>query len=282
MDEKDQVSIVLPAGGSGSRFGKTPKQYQELNGKAMLLHTLEALLALGPKLKSIVIAAPAKEEEKVRLLCAHLTVPITVVTGGDTRQESVYNGLYELYRQHLKQATLNPEKKAFFRQDLQDSESSLCSFAPQMELGTKEKSESKHHCELSTAGFWWVHDAARPLVSKKELDQLWLVMQEHQCAALLALPSGDTLKESEDHTYVSRTLDRSRIWQAQTPQGAPATILWQAVNKAKEEKFIGTDEASLLEYAGFAVRLVEASFTNLKVTRAEDWDLFKALAHLKS
>lgn len=122
-----------------------------------------------------------------------------------------------------------------------------------------------------------VHDAARPLVTL-DLVERCLDSAQHHGAAIAALAVTDTLKEVDAATdEIRTTLDRSHLWQAQTPQVVRRDLLEQAFNKALQDDFQGTDEASLLEHVGMTVRVVTGSQKNLKITRPEDLVLAEAL-----
>lgn len=120
------------------------------------------------------------------------------------------------------------------------------------------------HPEIDTV---LVHDCARPLVSLKLIEDCYLAAVEYG-AAIAAIPVKDTLKKSDDEALITETVDRSEIWQAQTPQAAKVSLLYDAYRKNGDADF--TDEAGLLEQAGIPVKLVEGSETNLKITRPED------------
>jgi 2-C-methyl-D-erythritol 4-phosphate cytidylyltransferase len=83
----------------------------------------------------------------------------------------------------------------------------------------------------------------------------------------------DTVKE-EDGGYAARTLDRSRLWLAQTPQVFRYALLLDAHRRCESDS---TDDASMLEALGVRVRLYEGSPRNLKVTTEEDLALVQAL-----
>lgn len=122
-----------------------------------------------------------------------------------------------------------------------------------------------------------VHDGARPLVTAAVIDRCVAGLDEHG-AILSAVPVKDTLKEvTATEATVLRTVDRARLWQAQTPQGAARSLLEQAFRQAVADGFVGTDEASLLEHAGIPVSVVMGSELNLKITRPEDMALATAL-----
>lgn len=113
-----------------------------------------------------------------------------------------------------------------------------------------------------------VHDAARPCLRHTELDQLLNIDDEN--GAILALPAIDTIKRADSFKQIAETQDRNFIWLAQTPQYFRADLLIQALERAEQQGFVVTDEASAMELAGFRPHLVEGSSSNIKVTRPED------------
>ena len=90
-------------------------------------------------------------------------------------------------------------------------------------------------------------------------------------AAIPMEPVTDTVKRVEDNMVV-RTLDRSNLRSAQTPQGSELQPLLEASEKAAGDGFAGTDESSLLEREGIPVRAVEGEKSNIKITWREDLD----------
>lgn len=122
-----------------------------------------------------------------------------------------------------------------------------------------------------------VHDAARPMVSRKDIESLLAA----GTTALLAQPASDTIKQSRDKSVeptVEQTLPRDRIWLAQTPQKAPLAVLHDALKAglAQAPETI-TDEASALELAGYHPQLVPACRSNFKITHPADLILAEAL-----
>ena len=120
-----------------------------------------------------------------------------------------------------------------------------------------------------------VHDAARPNLARTDLDRLLSELAEDPVGGLLAVPVRDTLKRVGPNGRVQETVDRSVIWQAYTPQMFRFGALEQALAGALVEHVAITDEASALEWAGQAPRLIEGRADNLKITRPEDLEWLK-------
>lgn len=112
-----------------------------------------------------------------------------------------------------------------------------------------------------------VHDGARPLVSGEVIDRCYLAALENG-AAIAAVPVKDTLKRGGSTGRITATIDRTSLWQAQTPQAARKELLDLAFLHNDDAEV--TDEASLLEKAAIPVILVEGAETNIKITRPED------------
>lgn len=114
-----------------------------------------------------------------------------------------------------------------------------------------------------------VHDGARPFVTPSII-QRCLIETLKTGAAIAAIQVRDTIKQEGPDGTINRTIDRSLLWQAQTPQGVGTDLLRRAYAVADEDGFLGTDEASLLEHAGIPVAIVEGSELNFKITRPDD------------
>ena len=115
-----------------------------------------------------------------------------------------------------------------------------------------------------------VHDAARPNLSRNDLDKLLDELADDPVGGLLAVPARDTLKRADRHGRVAETVDRSLIWQAYTPQMFRLGALHRALADSLVADANITDEASAMEWAGQAPRLIEGRSDNIKVTRPED------------
>ncbi|TLM67641.1 MAG: 2-C-methyl-D-erythritol 4-phosphate cytidylyltransferase [Deltaproteobacteria bacterium] len=120
-----------------------------------------------------------------------------------------------------------------------------------------------------------IHDGVRPFFPAAQIPVL-LTAAAAQGAALLAIPAQDTVKEAVDGQVV-RTLDRRRLWQAQTPQAFRYAVIRAAHRRALEAGFAGTDDASLVEWCGGPVAVVAGSPFNFKLTTPADLALARAL-----
>jgi 2-C-methyl-D-erythritol 4-phosphate cytidylyltransferase len=121
-----------------------------------------------------------------------------------------------------------------------------------------------------------VHDAARPLVSAATIDRVIGSVRGGSCA-IAALPVVDTLKEVDEHGSIVRTIDRERLWRAQTPQGFPRRTLVDVHRRALAERVTATDDAALCERFGIPVRVVRGGERALKVTDEADFARVDAL-----
>lgn len=213
-----KVSAIIPAAGSGERFGEE-KQFKLLSGRPLFFHTLKLFLQ-SDYIDEIIVAVPSANVDSTHrdVLSMSAGKPVKVVAGGTRRQDSVKNGI-----------------------DVSDSDSTLV-------------------C---------IHDAARPFVTE-DLIQRSISACEFADGAVVGIPSQDTVKFSENG-LVKETLDREKIWLAQTPQCFHKNKLLQALYYAETENLTGTDESALMEAMGFSIKLVEGDSNNFKITTKDDW-----------
>ena len=118
-----------------------------------------------------------------------------------------------------------------------------------------------------------VHDAARPCLPGADLQGLIEQVCSEGVGGILAQPITDTVKQAGAEGRVARTLDRSLLWRAQTPQMFRLDELREALLDASRQGLAVTDEASAMELAGYPVQLVPGSPSNLKVTLPADLKL---------
>ncbi|MEW6263448.1 MAG: 2-C-methyl-D-erythritol 4-phosphate cytidylyltransferase [Thermodesulfobacteriota bacterium] len=221
------VAAIIPAGGASQRFGPgQPKQFVDLVGWPVLAHTLSRF-EQAASVDQVIVVVPYEQVTKVRknvVDALGFAKARRIVAGGETRQESVYQGFLTL-----------------------EDEIALVV----------------------------IHDGVRPLVQVPLIEAVVETAREHG-AAIAAVPVRDTLKQVENGV-IQNTLDRRRVWQAQTPQAFDRHWLARALAEARRDGFVGTDEAVLIERLGWPVHVVPGSTENVKITMPEDLVLAETL-----
>jgi len=193
--DTQKVHALIPAAGRGSRFGGAVlKQYQPICGTAVLVHSIR-VFQFHPLVSGITVIL-AEDDQLFDSVVGTLSSAVETVTGGDTRAQSVRNGLRFIMDNH-------PE-----------------------------------------ADWVLVHDAARPCLPADSLDRLLEQGMQSPDGAILAMPVGDTLKYQGDKDEIASTVDRCRLWAAQTPQLFPVRVLAEAIDTAQSAGCELTDESS--------------------------------------
>ncbi|RTZ99221.1 MAG: 2-C-methyl-D-erythritol 4-phosphate cytidylyltransferase [Deltaproteobacteria bacterium] len=120
-----------------------------------------------------------------------------------------------------------------------------------------------------------IHDGVRPFIQPQQIaDAVSAARKTGAC--LLAVPVTDTLKETRPDNRIRWTLDRQRVWAAQTPQAFRFPVIWQAHQAARQSGYAGTDDAQLVERLGRPVMVIPGSRFNIKITTPEDLILAEA------
>ncbi len=120
-----------------------------------------------------------------------------------------------------------------------------------------------------------IHDGARPLITRELLERSILFCRKFK-AVVTAVKIADTVKREEEG-FVFRTLDRSLLWAAQTPQTFAYDLILSAYRKAAEDRFQANDDSTLVERIGQRVKIMEGSPENLKLTSSGDLSLAEAI-----
>ncbi|TVY06649.1 2-C-methyl-D-erythritol 4-phosphate cytidylyltransferase [Paenibacillus cremeus] len=114
-----------------------------------------------------------------------------------------------------------------------------------------------------------VHDGVRPFAAEAHI-LACLDKAKETDAAVLAVPVKDTIKVVDSDGLIQATPDRRSLWAIQTPQAFRLSMLLQAYESARQDGFLGTDDAMLVERLGIKVAVVEADYYNIKITTPED------------
>lgn len=216
MSSTSKHTILIVAGGRGTRMGgPQPKQFLELAGRPVLMHTLEAFDHWDASARLIVVLPEDQIDTWKRLCEAHVFGRIhRVVAGGETRFHSVRNG-----------------------------------------LGA-----------VASDGLIAVHDGVRPLVAPSVIAACFAAAADGG-AAVPVVPVVESVREV-DADGGSRPVDRTRLRVVQTPQVFRADVLRAAYCLPYDPRF--TDDASVVEASGVAVRLVPGNRENIKLTTPMD------------
>jgi 2-C-methyl-D-erythritol 4-phosphate cytidylyltransferase len=256
-----KVHALIPAAGLSVRFGGTTlKQYASILGEPVMTLSIAAVKD-HPAIYAVTVIL-ARDDGIYNELLAPDLPDVDTAIGGKSRAESVHNGL-----QHI--------------------------------LKTDPDAE-------------WVliHDAARPCLSRQSLtDLLNAVFHNRNCkpneaGAILAIQLADTLKKATEQpielaqfrqqgtvnrehedppqsTVIQSTVSREGLWLAQTPQLFPIRLLAQLVSvslrSGRPDHALHTDEASVMEAAGYYPRLVPGCPSNIKITGTKDLELAEAI-----
>lgn len=217
---------IIVAGGKGSRFGGSlPKQFLELNGKPVLLHTLEAFFGYSENIIVILVLPEEDVPAWKKIANKHgFQKPLILQAGGATRFQSVKKGL-------------------------------------QM---------------ISGDGIVAIHDGVRPLVTAEIIGSSFKFASTHQ-SAIATVRLKDSLRALDDAASVSQSkaVDRSLFRKIQTPQTFQISLIQKAYEIAEDPTL--TDDASVVERAGYPVYLFEGSYENIKITTPEDLIIAEAL-----
>ena len=248
-----KLAIIIPAAGSSSRFGTRDKLAENIGGRPLLLRTVE-FFTKHEEVKEIIVAGPKKnfEEFEDRFGPALSFHGVTIVQGGSSRCDSVSNALQKV-------------------------------------------SENIDRIVI--------HDAARPALFNKLFDALLLVSKEFLAVAA-ALPITGTIKRVDPSSIsigdedaiadsilgastqskvvahlVLETVDRSNLWELQTPQIFEPSLLRRAYSQSNLQEC--TDDAQVIEKLGEPVRLVEGDSRNIKVTTPSDLKLIRSILGIR-
>lgn len=149
--------------------------------------------------------------------------------------------------------------------------------------GGEERSDSvlnglRHLNNLLNLDDWvLVHDVARPCVTHGELDLLFQASETDIHGAVLGMPVRDTMKQTNSDGVVKKTVDRSCLWHAFTPQMFRLGDLLSALEKSIDKELQVTDEASAMENMGYQPTMIAGNTQNIKITTPDDLRLARLI-----
>ncbi len=209
-----EYSVIITAGGVGKRMDSIlPKQFMELNGRPLLMYTLERFYHFDPTVE-LILTLPKEWMDYWEKLMMEFDfhIPHKLVDGGKERYDSIKNAL------------------------------TYCSGI-----------------------YIAVHDGVRPLVSEETIRACFEQVKTHG-AVIPTLPLSESLRAIHgEHTVA---VDRSEFLTVQTPQCFARDILIKAYNNPFHQGF--TDDASVVENAGYKIHIISGNVENIKITTQID------------
>lgn len=135
--------------------------------------------------------------------------------------------------------------------------------------GGEERQDSVYNAlkSIDEADLILVHDVARPFIDQRLIKSCVDVAKKHK-AVIPAVLVRDTVKKGRG--FVEATVSRDDLWLIQTPQVFEFKLLRKAYNKAKKNRYFGTDDASLVEHLGKKIKIVQGYYDNIKITFPSD------------
>jgi len=125
-----------------------------------------------------------------------------------------------------------------------------------------------------------VHDGVRPLIEPSVIKEALQQLPGFD-GVVVGVPMKDTVKEVQDG-IVMNTLKRDLFWAVQTPQIFYYQALYEAFEKAMADSFYSTDDSALVERNGGRIKMVQGSYTNIKVTTPEDLLIAEVFLKMKA
>lgn len=240
---------IITAGGSSSRYGDTNKLLEKINSKEVIKHTIEAFLAVD-EISEIVI-------------CAHLSIIDEL------------NNIFNLKAQSKldKLNTGGLANPPYF------DGSNKALIAPQNKIriieGGKTRQQSVFNglLALQDCDYVLIHDGARPMITPEIIKNAMQAVQK-QKALTVAAKTIDTIKQVDENLKIIKTIDRSALYNTQTPQAFEYGLIKSAHEKLSGENF--TDDAGMLEHLGYDVYILEGDYKNIKITTKSDIEVAKA------
>lgn len=147
--------------------------------------------------------------------------------------------------------------------------------------GGRERQESVYNGLMAANGtdIVLIHDAARPFVSKRIIDDSIKYAERYKAAAPGVMPK-DTIKIKDEKNFSVETLDRNKLISIQTPQAFEYNMILECHRKIKEMGISVTDDTMVVELFENNVYMFDGEYTNIKITTPEDMILAKYLVNM--
>lgn len=141
---------------------------------------------------------------------------------------------------------------------------------------TRQESVFNGLKECNDCDYVLIHDGARPMITPEVINKAILMVQDKK-ALTVAAKTIDTIKQVDENLKIIKTIDRSSLWNTQTPQAFEYRIIFDAHEKLQGSDF--SDDAGMLESMGQDVYILEGDYKNIKITTQSDIELAKVYLH---
>lgn len=136
-----------------------------------------------------------------------------------------------------------------------------------VEGGATRQESVRKGLEATDCDYVLIHDGARPMIAPEIIKELMVDVVEKRAISVMT-KTVDTIKEVDEYGLIIKTIDRSKLYNTQTPQAFEYKIIKSAHETLKDESY--TDDAGMLEYLGYDVFIQEGDYRNIKVTTKSD------------
>lgn len=136
-----------------------------------------------------------------------------------------------------------------------------------VEGGNTRQASVFNGIKAANADYVLIHDGARPMVTQEIINKTISAVREKK-AVVVMTKTVDTIKEVDETGKIIRTIDRSKLYNTQTPQAFEYSLIQSAHEKLKGQNF--TDDAGMVEFLGGDVYIVDGDYRNIKVTTKSD------------
>ena len=242
MERKRCTAVVLAAGSGSRMHSSVPKQFMKLEGKPLIWYALQAV-ERSSIIDDCILVTGAEDISYMwrEIVEKYGFSKVDMITaGGGERYESVARALAVLESGDMRVANRN--------------------------------------------GYVFIHDGARPFLTEKILEDTYAAAYAYG-ACVAAMPSKDTVKLADSEGYAVQTPNRNSVWMVQTPQVFEVQMICEAYRRLagqlpvlQRQGIQITDDAMVVEtMLNRHVKLVKASYENIKVTTQEDMKIAKVL-----
>lgn len=139
-----------------------------------------------------------------------------------------------------------------------------------IEGGNSRQASVYNGLKVAKGDYILIHDGARPMITPQIIENTKQMVIQKQAVSVMT-KTVDTIKEVDENGKIIRTIDRSKLYNTQTPQAFEYNLIKNAHDKLQGQNF--TDDAGMVEFLGHDVYIVVGDYRNIKVTTKSDLTL---------